>query len=388
MLTKKLLILLFAFAIYSCTIPDRTTVESIIRDFETTHITDKREMVFDIIASRKNGKLVVSGEIDSKSLKNKLLAQLAHFEFDEQIQILPDSTVGEKRFGLINLSVANLRSNPKHSAELATQALLGTPVKILKKTGAWYLIQTPDKYISWVDASGIEPISENMLNTWRAASRAVLISDNDFVYETEELKNPISDVCMGNILLEKERRSGIIRLEFPDGRTGYSSIKNWIDLDLLKESTIDTTNLISMAKQFTGRPYLWGGTSSRGMDCSGYVKMLYFMNGIVLARDASLQTKHGQLIQPDPNFENLLAGDLLFFGTKAGDTEKERVTHVALSLGKTEFIHASGRIQQNSLNPKSPGFSEYRLNSFIRVRRITENEKFDGIRYLKDHPWY
>ena len=68
---------------------------------------------------------------------------------------LPDSTLGTKKFGIINLSVANIRSEPKHPAELATQAMLGTCVNVLKEENGWYLIQTPDKYISWVDDDGI-----------------------------------------------------------------------------------------------------------------------------------------------------------------------------------------------------------------------------------------
>jgi gamma-D-glutamyl-L-lysine dipeptidyl-peptidase len=81
-------------------------------------------------------------------------------------------------------------------------------------------------------------------------------------------------------------------------------------------------------------------------------------------------------------------GDLLFFGQKTSETSKERVTHVALSLGGNEFIHASGRIKMNSFNPESPVFSEFRKNSFIRARRIIGAENSSGVLKLNEHLWY
>ncbi len=118
---------------------------------------DKRETVFGIQTKYEKGNLVLSGETDNPVLKNKLLSLFDNFKVEDKINLLPDSTVGENTFGLINLSVANLRSEPYHSAELTTQALMGTPVKILKIKKGWLLIQTPDNYISWVDSEGVFP---------------------------------------------------------------------------------------------------------------------------------------------------------------------------------------------------------------------------------------
>ena len=108
------------------------------------------------------------------------------------------------------------------------------------------------------------------------------------------------------------------------------------------------------------------------------------MNGIILARDASLQTNNGELTDTTNNFSNLQPGDLLFFGR----TQPEKVTHVALSLGGTEFIHASGRVKINSFDPESKIYSEYRKNSFIRARRIAGFEGTEGIQLVREHPWY
>ncbi|MCF6333149.1 MAG: C40 family peptidase [Draconibacterium sp.] len=389
MLKKNTSIIILSIILFSCNVSKRNEAEKIIHKFQAENVLDRRETIFDISAVFEKGKTVIKGETDNPELKGQLLVALKPLKFTDEIVLLPDSTVGNKIFGLINLSVANLRSKPTHSAELASQALLGTPVKILKTRNGWFLIQTPDKYISWVDAAGIEPISEEQLTKWKQSKRIIYSGDNTMVYETENMKIPVSDVTMGNLVEETSRNYRTINVRLPDGRTGFISKVNWIDFEHFKNTVKpDTTQLKQMAIQFTGRPYLWGGTSARAMDCSGFIKTLYFMNGIILARDASLQTKYGNLVDTHKNFTALQTGDLLFFGRKRTPELPEKVTHVALSLGGTEYIHAAGKVKRNSFNSESKVYSKPRINSFVRARRIIGATKQDGIQQLKTHPWY
>lgn len=389
MYSKFFLIAILPLFFVSCGVNKRKQAEQIISEFQQKNIPDKREIVFDIYAGFKNGRLVIKGETDKMSIKNGLLNNLKSFKFTDEIVVLPDSTVGENTFGLIDLSVTNLRVAPQHSSELVTQALLGTPVKILKKEKGWYYIQTPDKYISWIDQSGIVPVSENQLNVWRKTKRVIFNQDFGLVYETEKLKNPVSDVTLGSILEEIERKRGTIKVKFPDGRLGYTESKNWIDFDEFKNTAHPNPEpLVLLANKFLGRPYLWGGTSCKAMDCSGFVKTVYFMNGIILSRDASLQSKYGEPIETDSGFEQLKPGDLLFFGRKEKEGQPEKITHVALSLGGTEYIHASGMVKLNSFDVKSTIFSEDRKNSFLKTKRILGSEGSKGVQLIKDHSWY
>ena len=375
--------------VFSCSTDKQNEANKIINDFYTENNLDLRETIFEVQAISQKGLLILTGETDQPELKNKLLNSLNHFKIEDKISILPDSTVGDKEFGLINLSVANLRSEPNHSAELATQALMGTPVKILKIINGWFLIQTPDKYISWVDSDGIFPISKSQLDTWKYSNRLIFKGDNGTIYENDSFENPVSDVVLGNILEMIETNTKWVKVKLPDGRTGFSETKDWIDFNDFKDTVqTDSIRLKNLATSLMGRPYLWGGTSARAMDCSGFVKTLYFMNGIILARDASLQCKHGQIVDTGKNFNNLQTGDLLFFGQKKSESQPEKITHVALSLGSTEFIHASGKIERNSFNPESKIYSEYRMNSFVGAKRIIGYENNSGIQTLKDHPWY
>lgn len=381
--------LLSVMILVSCGVNNRREAEKIILQFEQNNVTDKRETVFDVEASFQKGKVVLTGETDNSGLKNELINQFQSFEVIDEILLLPDSTVGEKPYALVNVSAANFRATPWYSSELGTQALLGTPVKILKKQDGWHLVQTPDRYISWAPSGGIFPVTENELQTWRQNERVIFTGSLAQIFETDRMEKPVSDVTMGGILELLEQRWNYIKVRFPDGREGFTTPQNWISFsEFRKTARPDTTSLVNLAQSLKGRPYLWGGTSALAMDCSGFTKMVYFMYGIILARDASLQVRHGQPVNPGNLFENLQPGDLLFFGRKANKVEPERITHVAISLGKTEFIHAAGKVEENSFNPQSELFSEYRKNTFIRAKRVIGSEGTEGIQWIREHPWY
>ena len=136
-----------------------------------------------------------------------------------------------------------------------------------------------------------------------------------------------------------------------------------------------------------GIPYLWGGTSSKGLDCSGFSKTVYYANGIILPRDASQQVFSGDLVDTENDFENLQKGDLLFFGFSTDGNKKERITHVAIYIGNKNFIHASGKVKINSIDKNSEIFDEFRLKTFIRAKRILGS--FDnGENLIKNNSFY
>src|SRR5690606_40781222 len=113
----------------------------------------------------------------------------------------------------------------------------------------------------------------------------------------------------------------------------------------------DWESIRNTAFQFMGRPYLWGGTSGKGVDCSGFTKMVYYLNGLELPRDASQQVRSGVEIPLDENLSRLEPGDRLFVGYKDKDGKKARITHVGIHIGDGWRIHASQRVMVQSLMP-------------------------------------
>ena len=129
-----------------------------------------------------------------------------------------------------------------------------------------------------------------------------------------------------------------------------------------------------------GFPYLWGASSSKAVDCSGFSKLAFYSQGIILSRDASQQAKYGELIDFS-NINNLQPGDLLFFGRTA-----QRVTHVGIYIGNGEFIHATGKVHISSIVPGNPKYVAER--NLVAARRILNSVDTEGIASVKNHPWY
>ncbi len=342
-----------------------------ITSVESIYAKDKRTTVFNV-AIQGN---VLKGETSSEAAKAELIRQIAATgrNIVDSIIVLPSADLNGKTKALVNVSVANMRVHPDHKAELATQATMGTPLKVLKKQRGWYLVQTPDKYIGWVEAGGIQVLDNELHAKWSNANRIIFIDPYGIAYADENGIESISDLVYGDIMMEQSKTSnGLLQVSLPDGRQAYVDAKQCMNFSQWQKSREPTTtNLVSAAKRLIGIPYLWGGTSFKAVDCSGFTKTVYFMNGLVLPRDASQQVELGIEIDTSNNWQQLQPGDLLFFGSRANEKRPERVVHVGIWLGNKEFIHASGLVQIGSFDPSAANYDANETRRFLRAKRIS-----------------
>lgn len=349
---------------------------------------DKRTDIFDITVRKgKSGSLVLKGEVTSPLFRDTLLGIFSqkHIPVIDSITVLPDTSKLTKTNGVITVSVANLRSNPSHSEELVSQAVLGTPVEILKKRGGWLFIRTPDRYLSWTNSTSVAPYTVEEFQLWRESSRLIFTGNYGMITETDDGKTIISDLVAGSLVGKLDETPDAFRVSLPDKRCGFARKENFICFKEWQNNAVASCgNIRSTALQFSGVPYMWGGTSSKALDCSGFVRTVFFLNGIILERDASQQYKYGEAVEEGDDFSNLQPCDLLFFGRK----EPLRIVHVGIYLGGKKVINSSGWVQVNSLDKKDACFSDYLFDTYVGTKRLGSLTPRPGYLPVKEHPWY
>jgi len=373
----KIFSLLIVILLFSCNNNTKliSGLKSVSRSIQEQYAPDKRVAIFNINFDYSDDKIIVTGKTDKKEAYLKLLDSLKSLEvkFINKIRVLPDTTVSNKKYAVARNSVINIRSAPKHSAELGTQGLLGMSLKVLDKEGDFYRIQTPDKYISWVDKGGITLMNKEELDQWDNNKKIIYTKNFGYVYANKSTNASIvSDISLGGILKLVSLHPNYVKVAYPDNRVGFIKRDEALMYDAWLDNLNPTeSNVEKIAKTMEGFPYLWGGTSAKGMDCSGFTKMVYLMNGFIIPRDASQQIHAGKKVDVNLNFSDLQKGDLLFFGKKATLNKQQRVTHVGIWLGnnKQEFIHASGNVHVSSMDANHPLYDEYNKNRYLGSRR-------------------
>lgn len=382
---------LLSLAFWTCTTenrPKEDPVGVLLDSIKHRFAPDKRVALFEVEAQRSGAGLTLKGVTNLpaalEAFKEGMEAQ--KLEFKDSIELLPSATLGEKIHGVVKISVANIRSRPGHSAELVTQATLGTPVKIYQKRGSWYRIQTPDKYLGWMDNGGLEPMDKIQMYRWLDSDKLIYTQTYGKSYIRPDAQSQtVSDLVIGNMVQWVGESGPYYEVGYPDGRKAFVPKAEAVPYtEWLAKLPFTEEALVATSKTLMGVPYLWGGTSAKGMDCSGFTKTVFFMNGMVLPRDASQQIHEGLLVDDAKDFDKLAPGDLLFFGKKATDSTPERVIHVGIWIGNKEFIHAAGDVHISSMDPASERWDAYNHDRYLRTKRIL-NQKDEGLLYLTEN---
>jgi len=230
-------------------------------------------------------------------------------------------------YGISILSIVPVRLEPNNRSEMTTQLIFGEHFKILESIKKWSKIQIAhDKYVGWISNNQIQEI-------------------NFEEYEKLDKEIPTLSTDILDIIQSDFNQPIVIGSVLPTFKSDHALINN-----KMYKFTGNTTqgftqkkHLINNAMVFLNAPYLWGGRTPFGIDCSGFTQIIYRLQGIKIPRDAYQQINLGQEI----NLDNYEEGDLAFFENKSG-----KITHVGLILENNKIIHASGQVRIDKLDEK------------------------------------
>ena len=368
-------------------------LEVLLEELKLEYAPDDQVELWVMTVKQKDGGLVLEGEVASVEVYKAVLLEVeASFpEVINDLRLLPEGGDGTTVTGLVNNSVIHLRREPSSKKELVTQSLLGTPVRILKTEGGKSLIQVPDGYLGWVNTEEVFLLDPEGLAAYQSDEKVVFTAQYGMSFsEPNEISLPVTDLVIGNILVKVQDGPEYAQLKYPDGRLAWVRSSDIVPAgEIFYKSTLKE-NLVQTALKFHGIPYLWGGTSSKNIDCSGLVCNVYFMNGMQLPRDADMQALIGKELSTEFVYEGLEPGDLLFFGRKATEDKEESVTHVALYIGGGEYIHSAGwreRVSINSMDSTQDNFIERYPEIFVRSVRILGEDPV-GFRPIAENKFY
>ncbi len=308
----------------------------------------------------KDNESFISGKTNEKGVYQSLKLFSDSMSYHFSVKMLPDSLLRDSIYGIVNVSVTAIREKPKHSSQMVDQAILGNYVRLYEKVDDWYLCQTEYDYVGWINKTAIHLCNENTLVKWNSNSLHIISALNSILYsEPDESSLPVSDLVLNNLIQKVDITNDWGKFILPDGREGFLPNSDF-KLIKMKENIDSDIKIIEKAKDLLGTPYLWGGNSTKGSDCSGFTQLLFKSEGIFLPRDARQQASLGKKI----NIHELLLGDLIFFGNG------EKVTHVAISLGQYDYIHQGGKVEIHSLDEKSKFYNSHRAKTYMFAKRI------------------
>jgi len=272
---------------------------------------------------------------------------------------------------VVTHNVVKMHAEPNGNSEQVSQTVLGHTLRLLappRPNEHWLKAQTDDDYTGWLRAAQIRPLHEQ--EEYPETGKAYRVNALwCFVRESPDARAPHLTIAPMGAWLEGHAWHGDwLNVRLPDGREGWVPVQEvtsqWVTLSrvgVLRVEGVVVSNgraaepytvpragwqnaLMYTAKRLLGVPYLWGGSSPFGLDCSGFVQLVYRMCGLLIPRDADLQAEFARTAEVSP--AEAQPGDLIFFAG-GEDPHQRTITHVGMVIDNEHFIHSSGGVGVN-----------------------------------------
>lgn len=255
------------------------------------------------------------------------------------------------KYGICLLSIAPCRIEANDRSEMVTQLLFGDLVKITSRKEKWLKIKIDtDGYEAWVDHQQIQELTEKEFTSIKSAT----------TYLTEDILSPVINMT-DNQMIPILLGSSVYGLNKEKTQSAIKAFQFKIEGHVRSiPKKLNRQKLIEDAFLYLNAPYLWGGKTPLGIDCSGFVQMVYRLNGVELPRDAHQQAEIGQALS---FIEEAAEGDLAFF-----DNSEGKIIHVGIILKGNRIIHASGKVRVDRLDHQ--GIFRNESNAYSHSLRI------------------
>jgi hypothetical protein len=258
----------------------------------------------------------------------------------------------------VSLAALDVRRRPDHRGELGSQLLMGEVVRIgsSSRNGLWFRVENEaDGYRGWVRSWGLIRVPAVRAARWRSRATARVVRSYVEATEAQRGGGLVTPLFLNSRLIPAGSQSGRRRLELPDGR------RAWVPTGSVVVGPVPGPGLLGRVRGLLGVPYLWGGRTALGLDCSGFTQQVLAEQGFRLPRDAWQQYRGTRAL---PNGEPARQGDLYFFAARG-----ERPSHVGVALGGGYYAHARGRVMISSLLPGNPLCDKALLRQLVAVHR-------------------
>jgi gamma-D-glutamyl-L-lysine dipeptidyl-peptidase len=342
----------------------RQELTELIEAVRAEHVPDLRSGVFDVTAVPEGGVIALRGQSTHDQAVVALLGRIhaAGLAARDEVVRLPDDTVGAARHALVRAAIVPIYAEPRLPAPQISQVVMGMRVELLSRHGEWVRIRSEDGYLGWAHEGYLRAGSEDWAFGWErgTAGESVVSLGAELVDDDARI---ITRLPWGARLV---RHSGAFHV--PDGRSGSVALGEVVDVDRLPDRfPARGESVARTARRWLGAPYLWGGVTLTGVDCSGFTQAVMWMHGIALPRDSDLQARTAVGVALPLDQDSFRPGDLLYFADPGA-----RVSHVAIALGGSQIIHSSlgnGGVGTNDLGGSLP--LEERLRAMlISARRM------------------